>query len=154
MKLGRIECQSANVPTMRKAEHETALFSRRRSARPPLPTWQMCRGCEQGDKGEGPTRQGGGPERPSDANKGKHRLTAIPMKGLATVHTPKNEHEQIQRVTHRAKHRFQWSRGVATCACGYWDARGYTLEAARRNWSLHYWNSYEAAMQKLAKEAK
>lgn len=74
------------------------------------------------------------------------------MKGHTTVQAPKNVYEQIQRVTHRAKHRLQWSRGVATCACGYWEARGYTLERARRNWSLHYWNSYEAVMQKAAEK--
>jgi len=72
------------------------------------------------------------------------------------IHGPtdlaKNRPEVIQRVTHRAKHRFQWSRGVATCACGGWTAWQFTLESARRNWSLHYWNSYEAAMQRAAKQ--
>jgi hypothetical protein len=114
----------------------------------------MCRGCEQGDKGEGPTRQGGGPERPSDANKGKHRLTAIPMKGLTTVHTPKNELNKYNEL--------RIGQNTGFSGLGVWlpvhvaigTREGYTLEAARRNWSLHYWNSYEAAMQRAAKEAK
>lgn len=64
------------------------------------------------------------------------------------MQAPKYESEQIQRVTHRAKHKFQWSRGVATCTCGGWTLWGAILESARRNFTLHMWNSYEAQIQR------
>ena len=75
----------------------------------------------------------------------------MPRKGRSTVQTPENESEQIQRVTHRAKHRFQWSRSVATCACGYWTRWRATLESAKRNWSHHFEESYLASVQRAAK---
>ncbi len=74
------------------------------------------------------------------------------MKTPSPADKAKKDNDKIQRVTHRAKHKFQWSRGVATCACGGWTLWQFTLESARRSWSLHYWNSYEAAMQRAAKQ--
>ncbi len=62
-----------------------------------------------------------------------------------------NDNEQIQRVTHRAKHKFQWSRGVATCACGYWTRWRATIELAKRSWSIHFEESYLASVQQAAK---
>jgi hypothetical protein len=42
-----------------------------------------------------------------------------------------------QVLTGEAKHTFQWSRGTATCSCGWWTLWGASLESAKRNYALH-----------------
>ena len=42
-----------------------------------------------------------------------------------------------QVLTGEAKHMFQWSRGTATCSCGWWTLWGSSLESARRDHALH-----------------
>ena len=45
------------------------------------------------------------------------------------------------------KHRFQWSRGVATCSCGYWTLWGASLESAKRSHAYHRRNRFEVESQ-------
>ncbi len=45
------------------------------------------------------------------------------------------------------KHQFQWSRGVATCSCGYWTLWGASLESAKRTHAYHRRNRWEVESQ-------
>ena len=68
---------------------------------------------------------------------------------LKTPHSSrgqKTESEQYQAVTHRAKHKFQWSRGTATCSCGRWTLWGANLESAKRSHALHRANLPDMAI--------
>ena len=52
----------------------------------------------------------------------------------------KTEYTYNQVLTYEAKHTFQWSRGTATCSCGWWTLWGASLESARRSHSYHWAN--------------
>ena len=49
----------------------------------------------------------------------------------------KTESTYKQVLTYEAKHTFQWSRGTATCSCGWWTLWGASLESAKRSHSFH-----------------
>lgn len=91
------------------------------------------------------------PQRQNMTYRPTYSLRDTIMKGWSTVQTPKIEPEQIQRVTHRAKHKFQWSRGVGTCACRGWTLWGASIDSTKRNWCLHFEESYLASIQRAAK---
>ena len=50
---------------------------------------------------------------------------------------PKSESTYNHVLTHEAKHTFQWSRGTATCSCGWWTLWGASMESAKRSHSFH-----------------
>ena len=49
----------------------------------------------------------------------------------------KTESTYNQVLIYQAKHTLQWSRGTATCSCGWWKLWGASLEPAKRNHALH-----------------
>ena len=47
---------------------------------------------------------------------------------------------RFQPVRVPPNHDFHWSRGTATCACGWWKLSGASLESARRSHAIHRHN--------------
>src|SRR5262249_50725182 len=68
------------------------------------------------------------------------------VKTTAQEAKPQIESERYQLVRDRAKHAFQWSRGVASCSCGRWTLWGATLESAKRSHGLHRVNLPDTAV--------
>ena len=58
-----------------------------------------------------------------------------------------NHSQTFQQLSIVPKHQFQWSRGVATCSCGYWTLWGASLESAKRDHALHRRNRFEVESQ-------
>jgi hypothetical protein len=59
------------------------------------------------------------------------------MKMTAPKANPKSETMAFQRLTRRAKHRFQWSREVASCSCKGWTLWHFSLPWAKANHRHH-----------------
>ncbi len=69
------------------------------------------------------------------------------MKKSSYKPNPEIEPKAFQQVRQLPKHQFQWSRGVATCSCGYWKLWGATLESAKRTHAYHRRNRWEVESQ-------
>ncbi len=65
------------------------------------------------------------------------------MKKCSPRAKPEIESPITQQVSDVPKHQIRWSRGVATCSCGYWTLWGASLESARRSHGLHRRNRAE-----------
>ncbi len=72
------------------------------------------------------------------------------IKRSSHMGNPEMESSVVQRVTDPPKHQFQWSRGVATCSCGYWTLWGAdNVDSARRDHALHRRNRWEVEAQPM-----
>ncbi len=70
------------------------------------------------------------------------------MKKSSPTANPEIKGTLTQRVSDLPKHQFRWSRGVATCSCGYWTLWGAkSVEWARRDHALHRRNRWEVESQ-------
>ncbi len=70
------------------------------------------------------------------------------MKKSSHTANPEIKGTLTQRVSDLPKHQFRWSRGVATCSCGYWTLWGAkSVEWARRDHALHRRNRFEVESQ-------
>ncbi len=69
------------------------------------------------------------------------------MKKSSHIANPEMENAITQRVSELPKHQFRWSRGVATCSCGYWTLWRATLESAKRSHAYHRRNRWEVESQ-------
>jgi len=70
------------------------------------------------------------------------------MKKSSRTANPEIKGTLTQRVSELPKHQFRWSRGVATCSCGYWTLWGAkSVKGARRDHAYHRRNRFEVESQ-------
>jgi len=69
------------------------------------------------------------------------------MKKSSHTANPEIKGTLTQRVSDLPKHQFRWSRGVATCSCGYWTLLRANLESAKRTHAYHRRNRWEVESQ-------
>ncbi len=69
------------------------------------------------------------------------------MKKSSHTANPEIKGALTQRVSDLPKHQFRWSRGVATCSCGYWTLWRASLESAKRSHAYHRRNRFEVESQ-------
>ena len=69
------------------------------------------------------------------------------MKKCSPRAKPEIESPITQQVSDVPKHQIRWSRGVATCSCGYWTLWGAELDSARRSHAYHRRNKFGVECQ-------